>query len=51
MTRAFAFGLALLGLAACNGPPRLSADIDVSEQTVRPRAAFDLGILGVNVSP
>lgn len=42
---------ALVGLMACSGPPRLSADIDVSEQTVRPRASFNLGGLGVNLSP
>jgi hypothetical protein len=42
--------LSLLVLAACNGPPRLSADIDVSEQTLRPRASFNLGGIGVNLS-
>ncbi len=43
--------VAVLMLTACSGPPRLSADIDVSEQTVRPRASFNLGGLGVNLSP
>lgn len=43
--------ISLVLLAACNGPPRLSADIDVSEKTVRPTAAFDLGGLGVRLRP
>ena len=46
-----ALGLvAAMGLSACSAP-RVSAYVDLSEQTVTPRAAFRLGTLGVSLRP
>lgn len=51
MMRFIAIAAVCLSVAACSGPPRLSADIDVSEQTIRPTAAFGLGPIGIKLTP
>ena len=51
MMRLIAIAVVFVGVVACSSPPRLSADIDVSEQTIRPTAAFGLGPIGIRLSP
>ncbi len=51
MSRFLGLGALLVALAACGGPPRLSADIDASERSIQPTAEFDLAGVGIRIRP